>query len=53
MWHCPSCNATIDDGLDACRKCGTRRDGTVSSSVAPATGTRPLWLGLIVLACFL
>jgi MYXO-CTERM domain-containing protein len=49
MWHCPSCNETVEDGQETCEKCGTRRAGTVSSSTTPAKGDRPLWLGLIVL----
>jgi uncharacterized membrane protein YvbJ len=31
MWTCPNCGEPIDDGFDACWKCGAARDGGVGN----------------------
>jgi hypothetical protein len=35
MWRCPSCSEEIEDGFDACWKCGTGQDGEPAEDFQP------------------
>ena len=35
MWRCPRCGEEIEDGFDACWKCGTDQDGVPAENFQP------------------